>query len=143
MRQLSKWLTGAALFLPLVSVAAENGTMEEVMQRMGEEMTQISNGLWHEDYTAVAKAAENLARHPMPPLLERLSLLAQLGSDASQFMKQDKALQAAALALKEAAGQRHPDKVMDRYLVVVQRCVACHSWYRDSASRSAPGKDHD
>ncbi len=111
--------------------------MAEVMQGLGENMARINEGIWREEFVAVGLAAEGIAEHPLPPLLQRLELLAALGTDASQFMKADKALQAAALALKEAAGKRRMGEVMSAYQVLQQRCVACHTWYRDRSSVKA------
>lgn len=142
MRLLLKWIVLSAWLLPAFSRAGD-GAMEEVMQRMAEEMTRISHGLWREDYSTVAEAAGNLVKHPMPPLLERLALLAQLGSDATQFMKADQALQSAAMELKAAAKQRRLDEVTVRYQTVQQRCVDCHSWYRKRAATRNLDKDHD
>lgn len=109
--------------------------MQRIMQGMGEDMAQIADGIWREEYDKVAVAAERIAEHPMPSFLERLALLGRLGSDAPQFMKADEKVQAAALALKEAAGERSIEPVLNRYQALQQNCVSCHNWYRSVAEK--------
>jgi cytochrome c556 len=111
-------------------VVAGEGPMNRMMQGLSENMARINEGIWREDFEAIAGAAEAIAEHPLPPLLQRLELLAQLGTDSSRFMKADKEMQGAALALKEAAGGRQVAEVVSRYQLLQQHCVECHSWYR-------------
>lgn len=109
--------------------------MQRIMQGMSTSMVQIADGIWREEYDKVAVAAQGIAEHPMPSFLERLALLGRLGSDAPQFMKADEKVQAAALALQEAAGERSMEQVLSRYQALQQNCVSCHSWYRSVAEK--------
>lgn len=104
--------------------------MQRIMQGMSESMTRIAAGLWRDDYALVQTAAKGIAEHPEPSLLEKLALLGRLGGDAPRFMEADEALQSSALALVEAAAEGRPEQVLERYQQVLQRCVACHRWYR-------------
>jgi len=131
MRILNRFTIVMSLILPLGVTAAVDGAMGQIMKGLGENMARIGDGIWREDFTVVATGALGIAEHPLPPLWDRLELLAGLGTDATQFMKADEELKAAAMALKEAAGQQRIEEVMSSYQVLQQRCVACHTWYRD------------
>lgn len=135
MRVFFRWTWLSILFLPAQLNASEQGAMQRIMQGMSNDMVQIADGIWCDDYARVAAAAESIAEHPMPSLLERLALLGRLGGNAPQFMKADEKLQAAALALKEVAGERSMEKVLNRYQALQQNCVACHNWYRGIAEQ--------
>lgn len=140
MRYHFRWIGLTVLLLSPAVSAAGNEAMGAIMQDLSRQMVRISEGIWHEDYPRVAQAAEAIVEHPLPPLMERLELLARMGTKASRFMQADEALQAAALALKEAAGQQDMEKVMQHYQVVQQRCVSCHSWYRNSEQGSTSNR---
>ncbi len=147
MRQRLEWLVVTALLMTPVRVAAGDGPMEKMMQELSVNMARINEGIWREAFDEVAQGAEGIAEHPMPPLLQRLELLAELGTDASRFMKADKALKAAAVAVTEAAARRDLGEVLSRYQVLQQNCVACHTWYRKSAApargQTAMDIDHE
>lgn len=105
--------------------------MEKMMLELSANMARINEGIWRDEFAEVALAAEGIAEHPLPPLLQRLELLAELGADASRFMDADKEMKAAAMQIRQAAEERRIDEVISRYQVLQQRCVACHAWYRD------------
>lgn len=119
-----------ALLLPARLMAGDSGPMQPIMQAMGENMARIAAGIWREDYDEVGAGAVLIAEHPLPPLLERLSLLSQLGSEAPHFMAADEDLKSAALALEKVARTKKLDAVMRQYHLLQQQCVACHRWYR-------------
>lgn len=136
MGQRLEWLIVTALLLVPLHAAAGDGPMEKMMQELSVNMARINEGLWREAFSEVAQAAEGIAEHPMPPLLQRLELLTELGTDAPRFMEADKALKAAAVAVTEAATRRDLGEVLSRYQVLQQRCITCHTWYRDKAAAS-------
>lgn len=119
-----------ALFLPLGAQAAEGGPMRPIMEDMETNMARIAAGIWRESYGEVAQAASQIADHPMPPLLDRLALLAKLGSGAPRFMDADDAMKASALALKAAAEAGQLEQVLSHQQALQKQCVSCHSWYR-------------
>lgn len=132
MRRQYSWLWMIVLMQISTPMMAEGGPMDEIMLGLSEEMTRIGAGIWAEEFSTIALAAEAIAEHPLPPLMQRLKLLADLGSNSSQFMAADKALKAAALEVVAAAKQEDLEAVLNRYQVVQQHCVDCHSWYRNS-----------
>lgn len=132
MRQRYSWLWVIVLMQASFPVMAERGSLDEIMLGLSEEMTRIGDGIWREEFSVIALAAEAIAGHPLPPLMQRLKLLSDLGSNSSQFIAADKALKAAALEVVAAAKQEDLSAVLNRYQVVQQRCVDCHNWYRNS-----------
>ena len=98
MRAFSRWTWLPILLLPTLLNASEEGAMQRIMQGMGEDMAQIADGIWREEYDKVE-------------------------------------VQAAALALKEAAGERSMEMVLNRYQALQQNCVSCHNWYRSVAEK--------
>ncbi|MCW8919525.1 MAG: cytochrome C [Gammaproteobacteria bacterium] len=135
MRRLCGWMGIMTLLVLAAPAAAAGDVMNRMMQGLGAEMARINEGIWREDFEAIAGAAAAIAEHPLPPLLQRLELLAQLGTAAPRFMAADDEMREAALALKEAAEGGRIDEVVSRYQPLQQRCVACHRWYR----RDGPG----
>ncbi|MFO7592516.1 MAG: hypothetical protein R6X15_00535 [Pseudomonadota bacterium] len=134
---------GAVMALWLSPCVAASDAMKEIMLDLSDGMTQINAGIWREDYQGVAAGAASIAEHPMPPFLQRIKLLAELGGDSSAFMRADDAMREAALDLKKAAMSERTDEVLVNYKVLHQRCVDCHSWYRgkSAAQTQAPGRE--
>lgn len=127
--------------LVLAAPASAGGdVMNKMMQGLGEEMARISEGIWREEFVTIAGAAQAIAEHPLPPLLQRLALLAQLGTAAPRFMAADDEMKEAALVLKVAADGQRIDEVVSRYQQLQQRCVACHSWYRHDGPGAIAGR---
>lgn len=128
-RVLFIWVT-VILMLQSIPALAGNEPMKSMMQGLSRQMARVNEAIWRESYEEVAAAAEDIAKHPLPPVMDRLAMLAQIGTDASEFMQSYRALQASAVTLKEAARQERIEEVVSRYQILQQRCVACHSWYR-------------
>lgn len=131
------WIAGAVLAMWVSPNMAANDAMNRIMLGLSEGMTQINAGIWRDDYRSVAAGATSIAEHPMPPLMQRLKLLAELGADSPAFMRADDAMRAAAQDLKEAAEEKRVDEVLVHYKQLHQRCVDCHRWYRGNLTAPA------
>jgi len=111
--------------------AAESETLQSLMRELGDRMGQISDGLWREDYPAVAEAAQYIASHPKPPLQQRKKIISALGADAAEFRAADKRVHDDALELVEAARTGQMPPVVARYQRLMDGCVACHTQFRE------------
>lgn len=131
------WVVGVVMAMWASPNMAANDAMKQIMLGLSEAMTRINAGIWREDFQKVAVGAESIADHPMPPLLQRLKLLAELGADSSDFMRADDGMRAVAQDLKEAAVEERIDEVQVQYKLLHQRCVDCHSWYRGNLTTPA------
>ena len=105
-KQRYSWITATALasILSASAYANEPPSLLQIMQQLGRDLNQISDGMLSEDYAAIAKAAQAIAEHPQPPVAERTKIIGGLGADAGRFRQGDQAglalvLEAVALSL--------------------------------------------
>jgi cytochrome c556 len=110
---------------------AEPPQMRELMGALGERMGEIGEGIWREDFAAIAEAARYIAEHPKPPAAQRKRVISALGDDAPEFRAADKRVHTGSLALVEAAESGQMPAVVERYERLVEGCVACHARFRD------------
>lgn len=138
MRHIGYILSLLLLTLSASPALGEQDAMQRIMQAMAGEMNRIAAGIWREDYAQVRAGAQAVADHPLPSFTEKLALLGRLGGNAPRFMEADEAMQATALELVSAAEKAQPDAVLRQYQHLQQHCIACHSWYRATVSRTVP-----
>ena len=120
-----------AILLALPAQAAESPSLLQIMQQLGRDLNRISDGLWREDYAAVAAAAQAIADHPQPPVEERTRIIGGLGADAGRFRQGDQNVHDAALAIKAAAEQEDSERVLQHYIGLVEGCMNCHTQFRE------------
>ena len=116
--------------LSSMPAGAEEFSLLQIMQQLGRDLNQISDGMWREDYAAIAAAAQSIAEHPQPPMAERSKIISGLGADAGRFRQGDQTVHDAAMAVKEAAGQENNEHVLKRYNDLVKGCMDCHTNFR-------------
>jgi cytochrome c556 len=78
----------------------------------------------------VEKIAPLIADHPQPPLMEKMRILAYLGSDAAKFREFDAQTHEAALAMKQAAGSGDGKLVIQSFARLQEGCLGCHQAFR-------------
>lgn len=134
------WVLAAIVTgLPAVSLAAdESPSLLQIMRQLGHELNQLSDGLWRDDYAAIATAAQAIADHPQPPVAERTRIITGLGADAGRFRQGDQAVHDAALAVKEAAERQDAEQLLPHYLDLVTGCRRCHTAFRARVRALAP-----
>jgi len=126
----SAWVLAAGLIFSMPA-AAESASLLEVMRQLGTRMGQINDGIWKEDYAAIADAAHYIAEHPKPPMKQRKKILGALGTDAIDFRAADKRVHDDALEVVEAARSEQMPAVVERYQRLVDGCVSCHGQFRE------------
>ncbi|MBZ0088157.1 MAG: cytochrome C [Thermomonas sp.] len=133
-------LTAAASLL-LVGIAAATTraraaeptprmVLQGVMAKLGRDMQAVTGAIAVEDWAAVARLAPGIARHPEPPLSEKLRILAWLGGDAGKFRAFDIQAHDAALAMGQAAQRGDGGAVIDAFARTQRACLGCHQGYR-------------
>lgn len=103
-----------------------------VMQQLGRHMQAVAGAISAEDWAEVARLAPQIAKHPEPPLTEKVRVLTWLGTDAVKFRGLDQQVGAAANAMGDAARRGDGGAVIDAFAKVQQACLACHQGYRAS-----------
>ncbi len=114
---------------PTTSSAA-NGSLKPIMVTLGQQMAGMQAGLWVEDFTAVAKAAEGIADHPHVGPDEVARIKGVLGPEMVDFVGADKVVHDAAVRLGEAAAAKDLDATLEELAATQSGCVSCHTQFR-------------
>ena len=104
--------------------------LQSVMQQLGRDLQAVTAAIAKEDWAEVARLAPTIARHPGPPLSEKLRILAWLGADAGRFRAFDGEVHDAALAVGDAASKADGQAVIADFAKVQQGCLGCHQSFR-------------
>lgn len=123
---------GLMLFIGVgtFSRAAEPLALRQIMSDLGQDAQAITDGLSREDYDLVANAAQRIANHPRPPLMERGRLLAYLGVEMPRMKGFDDQTHAAANAVAQAARERDGQAVIVAFGRLQTACLSCHQTFR-------------
>jgi cytochrome c556 len=106
--------------------------LRKIMQELGRNMQAITGAISQEDWAKVAQIAPNVAKHPEPPLTEKVRILAYLGTNAPKFRGFDVQTHEAAHAMKEAALKNDGKAVIQSFARVQESCLGCHQGFRKS-----------
>lgn len=131
MKAVLAWLLFAGISFSMPAAAEEPAEMLDLMRELGQRMDRISDGIWREDYAAIAEAARYIANHPKPPMKQRKKIIGALGTDAPDFRAGDKRVHETALAVVEAAQEKRMAEVAAHFGRLTQSCVDCHANFRD------------
>ncbi len=133
-------LLSAALCLLLVGTAtltraaatesAQPLALQGIMKQLGRDMQAAAGAIAIEDWPTVARLAPGIARHPEPPLAEKMRILAWLGRDAGKFRAFDVQVHASADAMGRAAARGDGSAVIDAFAQTQRACLGCHQGYR-------------
>ncbi len=104
--------------------------LRKIMQDLGENMRDVTDGISREDWETVAKIAPLIADHPQPPLVEKMRILKFVGADAGKFKGHDEKTHQAARALEQAANRRDGQAVISSFATLQNSCLACHQSFR-------------
>lgn len=104
--------------------------LRKIMQDMGKNMHDITDGISREDWEMVARVAPLIADHPQPPLAEKMRILSFFGSDAGKFKSLDERTHQAARALEQAAVRSDGQAVISSFATLQNSCLACHQSFR-------------
>ncbi len=106
------------------------GKLSSIMAGLGADMRKVQQGVWSDDFVAIATHAMKVADHPMVNASEKERIQATLGSEFGDFIKRDKAVHARAVALSKAAEKKDISIVLEELALLQSDCVACHNAYR-------------
>lgn len=100
------------------------------MDQLGRDMQAVTGAISREDWTLVTRLAPDIARHPEPPLSEKMRIITWLGTDAGKFRGFDGEVHDAAIAMGEAATRGDGQAVIAAFAKLQQGCLACHQTFR-------------
>ena len=111
--------------------------LKDIMQGIGRDLMTVANGFWVEDHQVIQQAARRIADHPKVTPEQMVAIKTALGSDFPGFVRHDKDVHEAAVALAEAANSMEsvPD-MFDDYLRIQRGCVSCHAAFRTRISEA-------
>lgn len=104
--------------------------LQGVMAELGRDMQAVTAAIAIEDWAAVARLTPGIARHPQPPLSEKLRILSWLGGEAGKFRGYDAQVHDAAVAMGKAAQRGDGGAVIDAFARTQRACLGCHQSYR-------------
>ena len=111
--------------------AKDPETFQELMKYMGEQYTQVVDGILKQDYDQIDKAANIIAFHPEPSLTQRMKIIAKLGTNFLDFKSWDDKVHLSAVALSQAAKTKDQQAILEQNSQVLKNCTSCHDKYRD------------
>lgn len=114
--------------------------LRTVMQQLERDLQSVTGAVSREDWPQVAELAPKIARHPEPPLREKIRILTWLGTDAGKFRSFDTQIHAAAHAMGEAATHDDGQAVIAAFARVQQSCLGCHQGFRKSFQEHFEGQ---
>ncbi|MCW9025087.1 MAG: hypothetical protein OQK73_10455 [Gammaproteobacteria bacterium] len=126
----------AGLFITLllvminVPVVAESLTLKSIMQQLGKDFARLNQAILVEDYPEIEQAAIRIAEHPQPGFMEKMSMLAKVGTDVGQFKEIDEVVHKASMAIHAAAGKQDLNMIIENQNRVFNGCMQCHASFR-------------
>ncbi len=121
----------AILALTIAPAAAENApTLIEIMQGLGDNLAEITDGLLRDDFEQVARGAAAIAAHPRIPAAEVALVAAELGPEMAAFKALDTRVHD--LALETEAAALAPDRkaAVSGHRRLIDACLACHDTFK-------------
>lgn len=115
-----------------LDAAASAPTLQAIMQRLAQDMDEVSAGLWADDLPRVAAAARSIADHPTVGEEERQRIFAVLGEAAAGFRQHDMRVHDLAVRLESEAAAGRLDRVLGTVAELQAGCVGCHTAHRDT-----------
>lgn len=101
-----------------------------IMQNLGKNMQDVTDGISHEDWELVTKTAPLIADHPQPSFSERIRVLSFIGSAVSKYRGYDKQVHQAARELEQAAMKADGEMAIAAFARLQNSCLACHQRFR-------------
>ena len=135
-------LLAVGVFTPAMAAdPPEPMALTKIMQDLGTDMQGITHAMLLEDWPTVEKLATQVSAHPEPPMLEKVRILAYLGTDAGRFRGYDKQAHDAALLLAQAAQRKDGTAAIAGFAKVQAACLGCHQNFRRPFQARFHGQD--
>jgi cytochrome c556 len=105
-----------------------------MMQQLLDDMQQVDQGIYTENFSLIEKEAENISDHPTMTPEDKKLVKQTLGKEMQQFVEFDMVVHHHADSMRMAAVEQNMQKVLEHYRITQQGCVDCHSNYREPIS---------
>lgn len=102
-----------------------------LMVGLGQEMSRINDGFWHEDYEMIADGAQGIADHARVTAEEMAAIKQALGDRFGSFVGFDQSVHLNATELVGAAENQDMRHVLEVHGRLQQGCISCHATFRD------------
>ena len=129
----------ADLAAPVASDTLGTRPLRFLMVGLGQDMSRISDGLWHEDYEMIRQGARGVADHPRVMPKEMAAIKAALEGRFESFVGFDQLVHHTADELAEAAEMRDMQRVLDLQSRLQQGCISCHAAFRSEVRQALYG----
>lgn len=126
-------MAAIALLMPTLADAGET-TLKSVMQQLGQDFSALNHAVLLEDFDGIRGFSLKIADHPKPGMMERLSILAKVGTDSGKFKQFDGEVHEAAKAVHAAAEQEDMGTVMTAQARLFNGCMQCHASFRKTVA---------
>ncbi|MDH3339071.1 MAG: cytochrome c [Gammaproteobacteria bacterium] len=128
------------ILTPAAALTAEAMTLKEIMQGLRDDLVDISDGLFVDDFEQVARGAMAIAEHPpIPPAQVRL-VAEELGLEMAAFKQLDTLVHELSLEINAAAEALDREAAVTGYKQIIDGCFGCHDAFKErvAAILSAP-----
>lgn len=114
----------------------ESLDLPTIMRLIYADMQIINEGIYTENFKLIEQGAAAINEHP--PLSDETRSLVKktLGERMQAFGQYDKLVHDTADSLKEAATEHNMERVLDKYQIIQQGCVSCHTSFRNEITRA-------
>ena len=102
-----------------------------LMVGLGQEMSRIGDGIWHEDYEMIRQGARAVANHPRVTVEEMAAIKNALNEQFPVFVGHDQAVHQTATQLAVAAQAQNMEDILRLKSELTQSCTTCHAAFRD------------
>lgn len=102
-----------------------------IMTELDRNLSDLSRGMWLEDFEAIGAAARAVADHPTVPPEELEIISNALGSDLARFKAWDMEVHDRAVRTAEAASEENIGTVLEMDAGMRSGCVGCHTEFRE------------
>ncbi len=109
---------------------AGTGTLKQIMQQLSHDYARLGHAILLENFDAAAEAAHAIAYHDKPSMMQRMKIMASLGTEMPKFKEADGKVHALAIRIEEAAAARDMPQLIQRQSQMLSACMACHAGYR-------------
>ena len=107
------------------------GSLRAIMQGMDSAASDITSGMWLEDYQRIRAGAVAIADHPQIPLADRQIIQGELADEFAAFVGFDRQVHDLAVQVRDLASERAAiADVLAGFQQLQAGCVGCHSAFR-------------
>jgi len=107
-----------------------------IMRLIYADIQIINEGIYTENFQLIEQGAAAINEHP--PLSDETRSLVKktLGERMQAFGQYDKLVHDTADSLKEAVTEHNMERVLEKYQIIQQGCVSCHTSFRNEITQA-------